>query len=157
MKNLSKKLTDPSFIVTEQTNEALQNNQIPIPTYYFYNPDSGAINENSIEDPYNIGMRPLEGEQLLGVPPGKKIVVEPLFVAMAGFVGIAMIFMSAVLFLPKILSPPPEVSSLKGPQELAALTKLAVETIEGNDCTERIACEVGRAMRNMQVGSKPIK
>lgn len=151
-----------SFIITDQPNEVpqhnqeLQPNQIQVPVYYFHNPDPG-INENVIDDPYNGSLRPLEGEQLLGIPPGKKLIVGPLFVAMAGFVGIAMIFMSAVLFLPKILSPSPEVPSLKGPQELVALTKLAVETIEGNDCSERIACEVGRAMRSMQVGSKPIK
>lgn len=93
----------------------------------------------------------------LSVNTDKKIFVEPLFVAMAGFVGIAIIFMSAVLFLPKVFTPAPEVSSLKGPQELAAFTKLAVEAIEGNDCTERIACEVGRAMRSLQVDTKPIK
>ncbi len=126
-----------------------------MPTYYFYNPQN-SIDDNLLDDTIN-AMKPMEGESLIGPPPGKKFIVEPLFVAMAGFVGIAMIFMSAVLFLPKLLTPPPQVSSLKGPQELAALTKLAVETIEGKDCTERIACEVGRAMRSMQVSSKPIR
>lgn len=85
--------------------------------------------------------------------------VEPLFVAMAGFVSVAMIFMGAMIFLPKLLTPPsPVVGTLKkGPQEIAALTKLAMEAMEGNDCTERIACEVGRAMKSFQVGSKPIR
>lgn len=121
---------------------------------YYYNPNDNSIDDQLLDQAIN-AMKTPYGDNLS--EPSKKFVVEPLFVAMAGFVGIAMIFMSAVLFLPKFVTPHPTVNGLRGPQELAALTKLAVEAIEGNDCTERIACEVGRAMRSMQVGSQPIK
>lgn len=127
----------------------------PLQSMYNYLNGQYGVNDHVIDDTIN-AMKPYTNEHLIG-GPSKQFMVEPLFVAMAGFVGVAMIFMSAILFLPKLLSPPPEVSSLKGPQEIAALTKLAIETIEGNDCTERIACEVGRAMRSLQVGGRPIE
>lgn len=85
--------------------------------------------------------------------------VEPLFVAMAGFVGVAVVFLSAMMFIPRL--PIPALSSKsvlkRAPEELATLTKLVTESIDGKDCSERIACEVGRAMRSMQVGTKPIR
>lgn len=135
-------------------NEVAQNNVPLVPMHYYYNPTDNSIDDNLLDEAVNAMKTPYDQ---LGQDPGKKFIVEPLFVAMAGFVGIAMIFMSAVLFLPKLVTPHPTVNGLRGPQELAALTKLAVEAIEGNDCTERIACEVGRAMRGMQVGNQPIK
>lgn len=85
--------------------------------------------------------------------------VQPLFVAMAGFVGVAVVVLSALIFIPIL-----PISSLtskavlkRAPEELASLTKLVAESIDGKDCSERIACEVGRAMRSMQVGNKPIR
>lgn len=86
--------------------------------------------------------------------------VEPLFVAMAGFVGVAVVFLSALMFIPRL--PIPLISSKaavlkRAPEELASLTKLVAESIDGKDCSERIACEVGRAMRSMNVGNKPIR
>lgn len=135
-------------------NEVAQNNDaLAVPTYYF-NPADNSIDDNLLDEAVNGLKNPYDQ---LGEESNKKYIVEPLFVAMAGFVGIAMIFMSAVLFLPKLVTPHPQVNGLRAPQELAALTKLAVEAMDGNDCTERIACEVGRAMRSMQVGSQPIK
>lgn len=85
--------------------------------------------------------------------------VEPLFVAMAGFVGVAVVFLSALMFIPRLpISALSSKAVLKrAPEELASLTKLVTESIDGKDCSERIACEVGRAMRSMQVGSKPIR
>lgn len=86
--------------------------------------------------------------------------VEPLFVAMAGFVGVAVVFLSALILIPRF--PVPILDVHKGvlkqaPEELASLTKLVAESIDGKDCTERITCEVGRAMRSLQVGNKPIR
>lgn len=50
------------------------------------------------------------------------------------------------------------VTALKhAPDELASLTKLVVQSIEGKDCSERIACEVGRAVRTMHLGNKPLR
>ncbi|XP_022181413.1 uncharacterized protein LOC111041447 [Myzus persicae] len=85
--------------------------------------------------------------------------VEPLFVAMAGFVGVAVVFLSALMFIPilPIHALTSKAVLKRAPEELASLTKLVAESIDGKDCSERIACEVGRAMRSMRVGNKPIR
>ncbi|CAH1731525.1 unnamed protein product [Aphis gossypii] len=85
--------------------------------------------------------------------------VEPLFVAMAGFVGVAVVFLSALMFIPilPIHALTSKAALKRAPEELASLTKLVAESIDGKDCSERIACEVGRAMRSMRVGNKPIR
>lgn len=85
--------------------------------------------------------------------------VQPLFVAMAGFVGVAVVFLSALMFIPilPIHALTSKAALKRAPEELASLTKLVAESIDGKDCSERIACEVGRAMRSMRVGNKPIR
>lgn len=85
--------------------------------------------------------------------------VEPLFMAMSGFIGMALMFIMSVLFLPKWGALRSRgVTALKhAPDELASLTKLVVQSIEGKDCSERIACEVGRAVRTMHLGNKPLR
>ncbi|XP_034234138.1 uncharacterized protein LOC117641130 [Thrips palmi] len=85
--------------------------------------------------------------------------VEPLFMAMSGFIGMTLMFVMSVLFLPKWGALRSRgVTALKhAPDELASLTKLVVQSIEGKDCSERIACEVGRAVRTMHLGNKPLK
>ncbi|PNF33291.1 hypothetical protein B7P43_G10122 [Cryptotermes secundus] len=85
--------------------------------------------------------------------------VEPLFMAIAGFVGMALMFAVSVLFLPKFGNLRSRgISALKHvPDELATLTKLVLDGIDGKDCTERIACEVGHAVRRMQLDKKPIR
>ncbi|VVC43948.1 WD40/YVTN repeat-like-containing domain [Cinara cedri] len=85
--------------------------------------------------------------------------VEPLFVAMAGFVGVAVVFLSALMFIPRLPIPVlgTKAALKRAPEELATLTRLVAESIDGKDCTERIACEVGRAMRSMQLDNKPIR
>lgn len=85
--------------------------------------------------------------------------VEPLFMAIAGFVGMALMFAFSVLFLPKFGNLRPRgIAALKHvPDELATLTKLVLDGIDGKDCTERIACELGRAVRRMQLDKKPIR
>lgn len=85
--------------------------------------------------------------------------VEPLFVAMAGFVGVAVVFLSALMFIPRLPIPVlgTKAALKRAPEELASLTRLVAESIDGKDCTERIACEVGRAMRSMQLDNKPIR
>jgi hypothetical protein len=85
--------------------------------------------------------------------------VEPLFMAVAGFVGMALMFAFSVLFLPKFGNLRSRgISALKhAPDELSALTKLVLDGINGKDCTERIACEVGRAVREMKLDKRPIR
>lgn len=139
---------------------------IPGYNYYFY-----PLDNNMLQQMQN-GLRPLAPGPVF-IPNGDldamnsengggqvaKPRVEPLFVAMAGFVGVAVVFLSAMMFIPRL--PIPALTSKgvlkRAPEELATLTKLVTESIDGKDCSERIACEVGRAMRSMKVGSKPIR
>ncbi|XP_021922772.1 uncharacterized protein LOC110831262 isoform X2 [Zootermopsis nevadensis] len=85
--------------------------------------------------------------------------VEPLFMAVAGFVGMALMFAFSVLFFPKFGNLRSRgISALKhAPDELTTLTKLILDGINGKDCTERIACEVGRAVRKMRLDKKPMR
>jgi hypothetical protein len=85
--------------------------------------------------------------------------VEPLFMAVAGFVGMALMFAFSILFLPKFGNLRSRgISAIKHvPDELSVLTKLVLDGINGKDCTERIACEVGRVIRKMQLDKKPIR
>lgn len=97
--------------------------------------------------------------KMMIIDSGSNKSVEPLFMAIASFIGMALVFAFSVLFLPRLGSIRSRgISVLKHvPDELAALTKLVLEGIDGKDCTERIACEVGRALRKMQLDQKPIR
>lgn len=133
--------------------------------YFFYPLDNKAVQQLQQQN----GMQPTGNGQGEGSPnslesagPANQVTkpkVEPLFVAMAGFMGVAVVFLSALMFIPRL--PIPLISSKavlkRAPEELASLTKLVAESIDGKDCSERIACEVGRAMRSLQVGTKPIR
>lgn len=132
--------------------------------YFFYPLDNNVIKQlqnqqgdNSQQNGQNSGMDMMDMNKQENQVTKPK--VQPLFVAMAGFVGVAVVFLSALMFIPRLpISVLSSKTALKrAPEELASLTKLVTESIDGKDCSERIACEVGRAMRSMQVGSKPIR
>lgn len=85
--------------------------------------------------------------------------IEPLFIAMASFVGVAMMFILSILFMPKFgnLSSRGEAALKNAPEEMVTLSRIIGEAIEGKDCSDRIACEVGKAIRIMKLGNKPIR
>ncbi|XP_050425929.1 uncharacterized protein LOC126836496 [Adelges cooleyi] len=152
-----------------------------IPGYYYYfvplnknhQNSLNSLNQNEQLQPMasnNINANPLDLQQLQALASMQdsqqqqqhhhlaKSPVEPLFVAMAGFVGVAVVFLSAMMFIPRIGPLLHTKAALKrAPEEIATITKLVAESIDGKDCSERIACEVGRAMRSMDVGQKPIR
>lgn len=91
-------------------------------------------------------------------PPNKGM--EPLFMAISGFIGMALMFVFSVLFLPKFgkFRGTEDFSKLKeAPEEFGAFMKVFVETMDGKDCSERLACEVGRILRGMKMDNKPLK
>ncbi|XP_063218738.1 uncharacterized protein LOC134529000 [Bacillus rossius redtenbacheri] len=71
--------------------------------------------------------------------------VDPLFVAMASFVSMALVFAFSTLFLPKFGSALRARGRL--PDELAGLTRAVLAALEGDSCGERLACEAGRLLR----------
>ncbi|XP_060847310.1 uncharacterized protein LOC132926907 isoform X2 [Rhopalosiphum padi] len=128
--------------------------------YFFYPLDNKALqqmqNGNQVASTTAVAdSEPAKSENHAATKPR----VEPLFVAMAGFVGVAVVFLSALMFIPilPIHALTSKAALKRAPEELASLTKLVAESIDGKDCSERIACEVGRAMRSMRVGNKPIR
>lgn len=85
---------------------------------------------------------------------------EPLFIAMASFVGVAMMFILSILFMPKFGNVRSDVAAVKEAVEegnLSELSSVVFEAIEGRDCSERLACELGRTIRIMKLGAKPIR
>ncbi|KAJ9580902.1 hypothetical protein L9F63_023917 [Diploptera punctata] len=96
---------------------------------------------------------------MMVIDGGSNKSVEPLFMAIAGFVGMALMFAFSVLFFPKFGNLRSRgITALKhAPDELAALTKLVLEGIDGKDCSERLSCEIGRAVRKLHLDKKPIR
>ncbi|GLH07535.1 Uncharacterized protein GBIM_13018 [Gryllus bimaculatus] len=135
--------------------------------YYYYYPIKSFMQGTDMKKPEPDAKHPGSKKPMMGhmVPTAMMVMdngeknVEPLFMAIAGFVGMALMFAASVLFLPKFGTLRSRgISALKhAPDEFVGLTKLVMDAIEGKDCTERIACEVGRAVRKMKIDSKPIR
>lgn len=89
--------------------------------------------------------------------------LDPLFLAMAGFVSMATIVSFSILFLPKFGdSRAQQKSALKreaeeDEDEMFSLSQVVGQAIQGKDCADRLACELGRAIRSMQLGQKPLR
>lgn len=98
-------------------------------------------------------------EDMMTASSNEKKRVEPLFVAMSGFIGVALMFVVSVLFLPKLVGKSRNGPQLKSdePDDFSALTRLVMQAIHGKDCSARIACEVGQAMRKMRLDNKPLR
>ncbi|XP_060856094.1 uncharacterized protein LOC132933839 [Metopolophium dirhodum] len=146
--------------ITSDTAQRPPDGMISGYNYFFYPLDNNALqqvqNGNGNQMAQTTAMSEPEKPDNQAVAKPR---VQPLFVAMAGFVGVAVVFLSALMFVPilPIHALTSKAALKRAPEELASLTKLVAESIDGKDCSERIACEVGRAMRSMRVGNKPIR
>lgn len=84
--------------------------------------------------------------------------VEPLFMAMTGFISMAVMFAASVLFLPKLTR-----WNLDGDRgskvrdELASISNVMMDAFHGQDCTERLTCEFGRVARVLRFSDRPIR
>lgn len=83
----------------------------------------------------------------------KKKVMEPLFMAVSSFIGMAVMFVLSVLFLPKFggLKSRGVKNSTPGSPEMTNLAQVVLKAIEGNDCSERLACEMGKVAKKFNV------
>ncbi|XP_072401911.1 uncharacterized protein [Diabrotica undecimpunctata] len=74
----------------------------------------------------------------------KKGLLEPIFMAVSGFVGMAVMFVISMIILPKFGSKPKKSLLFKNPKDIDMdeLARLALNAIDRKDCRERFACEL---------------
>ncbi|XP_045482483.1 uncharacterized protein LOC123686417 isoform X2 [Harmonia axyridis] len=74
--------------------------------------------------------------------------LEPLFMAISGFIGMAVMFVLSVLIFPKFGIKPHKT---KAKQDLGDIARIALQAIEGQDCRERFACELSKTARSLNL------
>ncbi|XP_060537067.1 uncharacterized protein LOC132708636 isoform X1 [Cylas formicarius] len=80
--------------------------------------------------------------------PVKKM--EPLFMAISGFIGMAVMLVITMVVFPKLGINPKIVNSTKKKEKLEDFARLALDAIEGH-CAERFACELTKTARTFHV------
>ncbi|RZF45129.1 hypothetical protein LSTR_LSTR000539 [Laodelphax striatellus] len=136
-----------------------------IPGYYYYfYPIKNLMGNNAQNqqmDGDSGGMMQQQDMAMMMMPQGGPTKsIQPLFFAMASFVSVAMMFVLSILFMPKFGNHRSDAAAVKeanSEENLTDLSKIVFEAIEGKDCSERLACELGQAVRVMQVGNKPLR
>lgn len=83
-------------------------------------------------------------------PPPKNKAMEPLFMAISSFMGMAMMFLFSMVFLPQFRN---HKSRSDVKPEIATLSDIVFEAIEGHDCRERIYCEAGKVLNALNLGN----
>ncbi|XP_044257499.1 uncharacterized protein LOC123006791 isoform X2 [Tribolium madens] len=85
------------------------------------------------------------------VPEKKdKKALEPLFMAISGFIGMAVMFVLSVLVFPKfgIKKTRGNIKGgIKKNERITDIARVALQAIEGKDCAERFACELEKTAR----------
>lgn len=72
--------------------------------------------------------------------------LEPLFMAISGFIGMALMYVVSMVLLPKLGVKSRTVKE-ENNAEVGSMVRIALQAIEGQDCRERIACELGKTAR----------
>ncbi|KAL0267961.1 UNVERIFIED_CONTAM: hypothetical protein PYX00_010077 [Menopon gallinae] len=84
--------------------------------------------------------------------------VEPLFMAISSFIGMALMFAFSVLFVPKFGKlRSGDLAGKDAQHDLIALGRIVFDSLEGKDCAERLACEIGRFLRGVNMENKPLR
>ncbi|EFA11883.2 hypothetical protein TcasGA2_TC004298 [Tribolium castaneum] len=76
--------------------------------------------------------------------------LEPLFMAISGFIGMAVMFVLSVLVFPKfgIKKTRGNIKGgIKKNERITDIARVALQAIEGKDCAERFACELEKTAR----------
>ncbi|XP_054280762.1 uncharacterized protein LOC128998584 [Macrosteles quadrilineatus] len=133
--------------------------------YYYFYPIKSFLNQT--DDDHTMANSSQDMMMMMmsdaGMMDGNKdMMVDPLFLATAGFVTMATLISVGILFLPKFGSDRSwKKAALKNiPEEeddMFSLTRVIGQAIQGKDCAERLACELGRTIRNMKLGQKPLR
>lgn len=82
----------------------------------------------------------------------KNKALEPLFMAISSFMGMAMMFLFSMVFLPQFRQVPKSRSGVKEDNiKTATISEIVFEAIEGHDCRERIYCEAGKMLYQLNL------
>lgn len=84
------------------------------------------------------------------LPPPKSKAIEPLFMAISSFMGMAMMFLFSMVFLPSFKNQKSR-SGVKPEIPQATISDVVFEAIEGHDCRERIYCEAGKILNTLNL------
>lgn len=76
--------------------------------------------------------------------------MEPLFMAISGFIGMAVMFVLSMVVLPKFGTKPKVLNAIKKKEKLDDFARFALNAIEGH-CAERFACELTKTARSFEV------
>ncbi|KAB0801115.1 hypothetical protein PPYR_05469 [Photinus pyralis] len=80
----------------------------------------------------------------------KKRVMEPLFMALSSFIGMAVMFVLSIIFLPKFGGT--KSRGVKGSEEeMNNFAHVILQAIEGDDCSDRVVCEFGKVARAFNI------
>ncbi|XP_012258159.2 uncharacterized protein LOC105687270 [Athalia rosae] len=116
--------------------------------YYYFYPLKTFMNEIQGDQGYTAIQQSVQPDNFnVATESSEKQVSNPLFVAISGFVGMALIFMASVLFMPRFGS----MESRNSSSNFFQLSRVAWEAIEGRNCSERFACELNRVAVNMEL------
>lgn len=81
----------------------------------------------------------------------KKKGLEPLFMAISGFVGMAVMFVISTMVLPKFKLLKSRQGKGKFSPELSNLAKTVLMAVEGKGCMEKYACELKRTTNRFHI------
>lgn len=75
--------------------------------------------------------------------PSKSL--EPLFMAISGFIGMAVMLLFSVVVMPKLNTKPNTKKRIwMQNNDIDTLSRLALRAIDGENCAERFACELSQ-------------
>lgn len=76
--------------------------------------------------------------------------LEPLFMAISGFIGMAVMFIVSMVLFPKFGIKPKIFNEIKKKEKLDDFARFALNAIEGH-CAERFACELTKTARSFDM------
>ncbi|KAF5296886.1 hypothetical protein FQR65_LT10152 [Abscondita terminalis] len=85
------------------------------------------------------------------VDQDKKKAMEPLFMAVSSFIGMAVMFVLSILFIPRFGGFKSRGDKQGTAPELTNIVQIIFKAIEGDDCSERVVCEVGKTAKAFNV------
>ncbi|CAH1129046.1 unnamed protein product [Ceutorhynchus assimilis] len=117
--------------------------------YYYYYPIKSFLDEitsqPSEEHSHNVTIQTADGHKKEVKP------MEPILMAISGFLGMAAMFVLSMMVLPKFGGKPTKViNDIKKKEKLDDFARLAMNAIEGH-CAERFACELTKTARSFDV------
>ncbi|XP_019868879.2 uncharacterized protein LOC109597556 isoform X2 [Aethina tumida] len=116
--------------------------------YYYYYPIKSFIDELSSKQSHNINISHAKGD----MEEKKTKAMEPLFMAISGFIGMAVMFVMSIFWFPRLKTTTGGITKKTSKQEkITDIARIALSAIEGQDCTERFACELGKTARSFNL------